>query len=113
MSDDNNTETNFSHYQYWSIRQKTGRIETGLTGKAWKSLDMNNNLFCGDKAQTSALIISASKIGSIVGTCMAGSLPNKYGRTRPIQAFVTAHFILYIILIFANELAGYGLGLRI
>ena len=71
---------------------------------------MENNLFCQNGAQTSALIISVSKIGAIIGTFLAGSLPNKYGRTRPIQVFVTSHFVLYIILIFAEGLAGYGQG---
>ena len=94
------------HFQV--IRQPKGRIETGLTGKSWTSLDMENDLFCGNGAQTSALILSARQSGSIVGTILAGCLPNKYGRMRPVQAFITLHSVVYVVLVFANDLVGYS-----
>ena len=70
---------------------------------------MQNNLFCGNKAQLSALIVSASKIGSIVGTVLAGIIPNKYGRKRPVQVIVVAHLVFYIMMIFTNNLSDYGI----
>ena len=70
---------------------------------------MGNELFCGSKAQLSALIVSASKIGSIIGTVAAGIIPNKYGRKRPVQAVVISHLVFYIMMIFTNNLSDYGI----
>ena len=62
-------------YDRSSYYQAPGRIETGFSGEAWNSIDMKVGLFCGSGPQMSALLISMSKIGSVVGGLLAGSLP--------------------------------------
>ena len=58
-----------------SYFQAPGRVETGFSGKEWQSIDMKTSLFCDNGAQISAALISISRIGSVVGGILAGTLP--------------------------------------
>ena len=69
---------NFS-FDRSSYYQAPGRVETGFRGEAWQSIDMKVGLFCGNGPQMSALLISMSKIGAVIGGLLAGTLPFRYG----------------------------------
>ena len=62
-------------YDRSAYYQAPGRVETGFSGEAWQSIDMKVGLFCGNGPQISALLISMSKIGSVIGGLLAGTLP--------------------------------------
>ena len=58
-----------------SYFEPPGRVKTGFSGEAWQSIDMKTGLFCDNGAQISALLISISRIGSVLGGILAGTLP--------------------------------------
>ena len=65
-------------YDRSSYYQAPGRVETGFSGEEWESIDMKVGLFCENGPQMSALLISMSKIGSVVGGLLAAVLPFRY-----------------------------------
>ena len=74
---------------------------------------MSNDLFCGSGAQQSGVIIALTKIGSNIGTMLAGLLPNKFGRRRCAQFFICMHTLVLAALIFTEQLVDYGIVLTL
>ena len=70
---------------------------------------MANHLFCGNGPTRSGLIISTSKVGSIVGTIMAGIVPTRFGRRRPVQLAICLHAVFYGALAFTKHMVDYAI----